>query len=110
MCRIDADENLADSEYEDEDELSAETKTEPATRISWLLQIALESLGVAVSSYIVSDSVECVYFSPFYLQKFLIKRNVVNFISANQSICGIGSSSASKPANHSNNGTSLHVD
>lgn len=54
--RIDADENLVESEYEDEDEIEEKQKTEPATKISWLLQIALESLGVTVSSYIVSSS------------------------------------------------------
>lgn len=52
--RIDADENLVDSEYEEDDEIGEEEKNEPATRISWLLQIALENLGVTVTSYIVS--------------------------------------------------------
>lgn len=59
---IDADENLVESEYEDEDEdgndgTAVQRKTDSgnqnATRISWLLQIALENLGVTVSSYIV---------------------------------------------------------
>lgn len=54
--RIDADENLVESEYEDEDEIDEKQNTEPATKISWLLQIALESLGVTVSSYIVSSN------------------------------------------------------
>lgn len=52
--RIDANENLAESEYEDEDEIAEIQNTEPATKISWLLQIALENLGVTVCSYIVS--------------------------------------------------------
>lgn len=53
--RIDADENLVESEYEDDDdEINTIQQDEPATRISWLLQIALESLGVTVSSYVVS--------------------------------------------------------
>lgn len=44
-----------ESEYEDDDdEINTIQKDEPATRISWLLQIALESLGVTVSSYVVS--------------------------------------------------------
>lgn len=43
-----------DSEYEDEDEMIEQhRKDEPVTKISWLLQIALENLGVTVSSYIV---------------------------------------------------------
>lgn len=59
---IDADENLVESEYEDEDEdgndgtavqRETESGNQNATRISWLLQIALENLGVTVSSYIV---------------------------------------------------------
>lgn len=56
---IDADENLVESEYEDDDDkddrnaVHQKTENEPTTRISWLLQIALENLGVTVSSYIV---------------------------------------------------------
>lgn len=52
--RIDADENLVESEYEDDDEINEVHKTEATTKISWLLQIALENLGVTVRSYIVS--------------------------------------------------------
>lgn len=43
-----------ESEYEDEDEMTDHhTNNVPATKISWLLQIVLENLGVTVSSYIV---------------------------------------------------------
>lgn len=44
-----------DSEYEDDEEVIETQKDEPITKISWLLQIALENLGVSVSSYIVSN-------------------------------------------------------
>lgn len=58
---IDADENLVESEYEEDDVndgSAAQRKTKDAdafgTKISWLLQISLENLGVIVSSYVVS--------------------------------------------------------
>lgn len=58
---IDVDENLVESEYEDDDDDADGTATQrrtdndggKASKISWLLQIALENLGVTVSSYIV---------------------------------------------------------
>lgn len=57
---IDAGENLVESEYEDDDEAdgaatqrNTDKDGENTTRISWLLQIALENLGVTVSTYIV---------------------------------------------------------
>lgn len=69
-CSIDADENLVESEYEDDDEIDEKQTTEPATKISWLLQIALENLGVTVSSYIVSCICYVSYRNSFFF--FLI--------------------------------------
>lgn len=62
VYRIDTKEDLADSEYEDDGDADVKQlndpneveKTESTTRISWLLQVALENLGVTVTSYIVS--------------------------------------------------------
>lgn len=53
---IEADENLVESEYEDDEEINVTQKNEPETKISWLLQNALENLGVTVSSYVVSPA------------------------------------------------------
>lgn len=55
---IDAEENEADSEYEEDDldgshQEAAVTQSMP--KMSWLLLIALENLGVTVRHYIVSS-------------------------------------------------------
>lgn len=56
---IDAEENLIDSEYEEDDEevlceqLTAVQVNDRNLKISWLLQIALETLGVTVNPYTV---------------------------------------------------------
>lgn len=63
---IDAEENEAEIEYENDDEIAqseqddqmagAQQKAEARSmpKMSWLLQIALENLGVTVCNYIVS--------------------------------------------------------
>lgn len=60
--RIDAEEDQIDSEYEDDDELcehlNAVQVNESTMKISWLLQIALETLGVTVNPYTVSNSLK----------------------------------------------------
>lgn len=60
--RINAEENSPDSDCDENDQhLVSETNekseesTGPVLKISWLLQIALENLGVTVCSYIVSE-------------------------------------------------------
>lgn len=62
FCRIDAEESEAESEYEeygndlDSKQVDQETAViQSMPRMSWLLQIALENLGVTVCSYIVSN-------------------------------------------------------
>lgn len=56
---IDAEENQIDSEFEDEAELSEQLNAvqvnDKNPKISWLLQIALETLGVTVNPYTVRD-------------------------------------------------------
>lgn len=62
VCSIDAEENEADSEYEEDDEALGGKNAEQTVaetvqslpKMSWLLQIALENLGVTVCNYIVS--------------------------------------------------------
>lgn len=61
ICSIDAEENEAESECEEDgDDLDSKQVDHEAAviqsmpKMSWLLQIALENLGVTVCSYIVS--------------------------------------------------------
>lgn len=56
--RIETEEDFVDSEYEEDDEATNKTDAKQQSnntpKISWLLQIALENLGVTVCDYIVS--------------------------------------------------------
>lgn len=78
---IDAEENQIDSEYEEDDEelseqLNAVQVNERSPKISWLLQIALETLGVTVNPYTVCH--QLIQFSVFSKMFAFFTRNHVN--------------------------------
>lgn len=73
-----AEENQIDSEYEDDDEvllceqLNAVQVNVRTPKISWLLQIALETLGVTVNPYTVRVTFESAgFYFPFSIQNFI---------------------------------------
>lgn len=109
--RIDAKEDLIDSEYEDDDDADVEQlnnpnkveKAESTTKISWLLQVALENLGVTVTSYIVSLN---------FSAQVKIQRNLKIFFRPieTKSISCISSSTTSMLTNNINDGTTSHLD
>lgn len=63
IYRIDAEENEAESEYEDDDndlddkQIDSTAVVQSMPKMSWLLQIALENLGVTVCNYIVCSTI-----------------------------------------------------
>lgn len=114
---IDADENLVESEYEDDDDnangTTAQRKSdghnENATRISWLLQVALESLGVTVSSYIVRIRLFSTSILFCRTKQILHAFSFEFHLDADQ-FGRIGAGATSKPTDYFDDGTALHLD
>lgn len=102
-----------ESEYEDDDEIVEQQKHEPVTKISWLLQIALENLGVTVSSYIVSLSSKPRHRLMYKILRFPSNINLFFFCrtqTETKAICDISSGAPSKPSNYLNDCTALQMD
>lgn len=105
---IGADENEVESECEDDGETSiaeviqSESHSTPQS-MSWLLQTALENLGVTVCNYIVSSS------SSEYFQKNFLTISV-SFTTETKPSIAVGAGASSKFANHSDDGVPFRLD